>query len=136
MASQGNDCFPQTPCVSVDLPALSANLLWKPVLRNGKPAIVKTPAYEKWIEAASAALMERRAAGDWPDISGSEFVHVLIEARIRKRMDLDNCVKPVLDLLQNCGVIGNDRRVSRIETVKTTIPDGDEPFLIVNARGY
>lgn len=68
-------------------------------------------SYAKWREDAGWFIRGIREP-----ISGPVSVHIAVK-RPRSNADLDNRIKPVLDLLQHYRVIENDKQVSRVEAV-------------------
>lgn len=90
---------------TIDLPCgpFSTNDLYHPIVRNGKPALVRSKAYLNWIEAAGYLLNSQRPGR----VSGPFASHIYIEDGVR--LDIDNCVKSLHDVLQSQGVIDNDK---------------------------
>lgn len=85
----------------------SVNSAWRNVPGKGR---VRTGAYKVWATAAGWALKAQRIVGgfDGP-------VSVAIECRRdRSTSDIDNRIKPVLDLLTTHGVLTDDRLVVRV----------------------
>ncbi len=80
----------------------SVNALWANV---GKRRI-KTAAYQAW---ATAAHWEIKPQGAW-HCAGHVAIALTINPKMTK-CDLDNMIKPVLDLLVNAGRISDDRMV-------------------------
>lgn len=84
----------------------SANALW--TVRRGTKQRIKTDAYRAWIVEAGWLIV----AADWPQptmLHGS--VAISIEAPFSRRRDLDNAIKPILDLIVRHGLIEDDRWV-------------------------
>lgn len=84
----------------------SVNALYRNVPQKGR---VKTKAYSAWI--AHAGLLVNRQKPERCD--GDVSVECVFGPRNRRR-DIDNCLKPVLDLIQRCGVIENDKNVVKV----------------------
>ena len=85
--------------ISLPVPP-SVNGLYRNVQGRGR---VKTKRYMEWINAAGWALLESRPRKH----NGAVSVHVLIEEPKRAR-DIDNILKPLLDLLTTHRVISDD----------------------------
>ena len=93
----------------------SANRIWRVVKRRKKP-VIKSEAYRAWQEAAGWYI---RAAGIQRTMT--EDVAVTIElVKCNRRSDCDNAVKPILDILQHCHVIGNDNQVKHHTVIDRT----------------
>jgi Holliday junction resolvase RusA-like endonuclease len=96
---------PAANCVELYLTVPpSANRMWG----FGRGRVFKTDAYKSWIEAASNEL-NRQYPGS---IAGP--YKLAIQLRVGPRIDLDNCVKPVNDLMQSSGVVENDRHCRQV----------------------
>ena len=80
--------------------------------RDGKGR-AKTTAYEAWLRLAGQHLLaQRRRLIDGP-------VRIEIEAPVNRTRDIDNLIKPALDLLSSAGVIQDDRYVDDLRIVRT-----------------
>jgi Holliday junction resolvase RusA-like endonuclease len=92
-------------------PPISVNALYRAIVRPGsKHAInIKSEKYRDWIFGAGKILEEQR-----PGYVGGHY-GLRISLPVNCRMDLDNSVKCVSDLLQSHNVIENDRLMQRLE---------------------
>lgn len=79
---------------------------------NIKKGRTKSPAYRQWISSAQRDL---RKQNGW-HVPGRIAVK-LIFRKGETRADLDNLIKPCLDLLVGAGRIADDRNVAKIEAV-------------------
>lgn len=70
----------------------------------------KTAAYREWLEAAGWQIAEQGRQR----IRGHVSISVALVKPDKKRRDLDNLLKPVIDLLVEMGVIDDDSLVQRI----------------------
>jgi len=77
---------------------------------NGKKGRFKSPEYRTWQTRACLAL--RKQSG-W-HVAGPINVRLTFNRR-QTRADLDNMIKPTLDLLMAAGRISDDRNVRRLE---------------------
>jgi len=99
----------EMPAVVINFPRPpSANRMFlRQMTRRGHRDL--TPEYKAWRDEAGWAVKMQMV--------GIEAIacrfNVVIEVP-RSRMDLDNHVKPILDLAQNMGVITNDRNAASI----------------------
>ena len=88
----------------------SANNLYRNVRRRGR---VRTAEYSSWLQAAQLVIQSqvtRAIAARRP----TDFFGINLIARINHRRDLDNLVKPTLDLLRRLGLVPDDRWCNRI----------------------
>lgn len=104
------------PAVRITCPICpSTNNLF--VNRNGKTAgkgRVKGQQYQRWQTDAGWVIRIQQPA----PVPG--LVAILIEAPLARRRDVDNALKPLLDLLVTLGIIEDDNRVDDLRIVRTT----------------
>jgi Holliday junction resolvase RusA-like endonuclease len=101
-----------TQAVVIELPPpISVNALYRAIVRSGsKHAInIKSEKYRDWIIGAGKILEEQN-----PGFVAGHY-GLRISLPVNCRMDLDNSVKCVSDLLQSHNVIENDRLMQRLE---------------------
>lgn len=79
------------------------------LFRNGKRGRHKTPHYLRWLTLAGIALAEQRPE----PVKGPVEVDITVQASKRKE-DIDNRAKAVLDLLTKHGVIEDDHKVQEL----------------------
>jgi Holliday junction resolvase RusA-like endonuclease len=101
---------------------ISTNAMYRNVPKVGR---VKTTVYKQWIRQAGLELNLQRPE----KFDGDVGVEIVFGPR-NKRRDIDNCIKPVLDLLQKHGVIKNDNQV-----VKVSAAWGDVDGAVVRVNG-
>lgn len=100
----------------------STNRLWRSV--NGRN--IKSRDYRSWESVAALDLMSQRVRG----ISGPVSVSLDVTPPDKRRRDIDNLAKPVLDALVANGVIeGDDNRYVR--SLKLTWVSGLAPGIRV-----
>ena len=94
----------------------SVNDMW--VMRNG--GLYKSARYKTWAEEAGWSV-KRQMAG----LSGfgKQQVEVEICVPLDRRRDVDNFIKPALDLLQKMKVYRNDNQVARIKAERADCTD-------------
>ena len=121
--------------VSLPIPP-SVNNLFSNVPGKGR---VKTKAYTDWISKAYAAINHETYSS--PGISLSGAVCVVMEInRSHVGRDIDNCIKPVIDVLVKRGVIISDTNVASVTAcwaekadpalAKVVVyPVGETPFI-------
>lgn len=100
----------------------SANKLHYAV--KGRP---RTPAYQAWLEASGLLLGSNR------DTAEDAPYSIYIVAHIDRRRDLDNLIKPTLDLLVGCKVVPDDRWCDQVHANRAcadTDLKKDEMFVV------
>ena len=87
--------------VTVQLPfPISTNRLWRPV----RGRMICTARYRTWKRAAGNEINRQKLGR----IKGPFNVSVVLQRKPGKNPDADNCLKCVLDILQEYQVIEND----------------------------
>lgn len=117
-----------TQYVALSLPMpISTNRIWRSVVRDGKPGSIKSAEYRAWIEEAGHVL----------NTQGPGLVKGKYELRLtiseRCRIDIDNCIKCVNDLLQKMGVVENDRLCRSLKVKFSDIPGMDVMVISMDA---
>ena len=79
-------------------PSLNGN--W----RSERGSVHRSTAYKAWIKDAGWELKRQKPG----KISGKFIVRMLFGRPDKRKRDLDNLAKPVLDLLKSCKVIEDD----------------------------
>ena len=97
----------------------SANTMWRAY--NGRNILSKK--YREWRNLALCQVAAM--CGGLRPMSGPVSVHITIK-RPRKNADLDNRVKPVLDLLQAAALIDDDKDVHEVTARWDDMADGCE----------
>ena len=86
----------------------SVNGAWRNVPGKGR---VRTGAYKTWATAAGWAVKAQHPGAQ--PMLGDLSVSIRIK-RPRKGCDVDNRIKPILDLLTSMSIIGDDSQVVRV----------------------
>jgi Holliday junction resolvase RusA-like endonuclease len=87
------------------------------LFRNGSHGgRYKTKAYKAWIAEAGWEIMHQRPPTLHPPLR--TCLRVLIEAPIGPNRDIDNVLKPLLDVLTTMGVYADDKLIDRLEIVR------------------
>jgi len=96
--------------VYIELPALppSVNAVWQ----HGRGGAWKTAKYNAWIAECGLMLRSQIKADRVPGFCGVK-IHCVKPSR--RKMDLDNRLKGLLDLLVTMSVIDDDSFIQRIE---------------------
>ncbi len=89
-------------------PPISTNALHRAVKIGNRIANIKSAEYRKWVEAAGWELQGQRPG----KIVGPFACYITVPRKCR--IDLDNCFKALLDLLQLHKVIENDRLATEL----------------------
>lgn len=93
-------------------------------LKTGRVIQVPSPAYRKWHEVMSVLFRDQMRKGEQVPVSGPSAVRI----EIATAKDIDNIIKPILDCLQECGAIENDREVIRLSVLKYKAKRGHDSF--------
>lgn len=98
-------------------------------INAGKAGRIKSPIYRGW---QTMAHLELRRQSGW-HVPGRIKVYLHFN-RAETRADLDNLIKPVLDLLVAAGRIADDRNVVHVEASF----DNDAPgtLIVLTAHDY
>jgi Holliday junction resolvase RusA-like endonuclease len=108
------DPDPDAPVCRLLLPVPpSTNNLFRNGSHGGR---YKTKAYKAWIAEAGWEIMHQRPPTLHPPLR--TCLRVLIEAPIGPNRDIDNVLKPLLDLLTTMGVYADDKLIDRLEIVR------------------
>ena len=89
-----------------DMPP-SVNSIW----RNLGGRTIKSKAYRTWLDSAACSVMATRKG---VCIAGGFSVEIRISRPDRRKRDLDNRIKPLLDALEAGGAIVNDSFCERL----------------------
>lgn len=85
----------------LDDPPPSANRLW----RRAGTIIHKSTEYKKWLTNAG---WQAKAQAHGKKITGSFRFSAQLVRPDKRRRDLDNRIKPLLDLITGCGLVEDD----------------------------
>ena len=94
----------------------SANRMYRPAYQKH---MVKSKEYKRWLDD-SATL-----AGGWLNerLAVQTPLKVEIYANITRQRDLDNLIKPTLDMLQYADIVADDRYIDGIVAKRTDAVD-------------
>jgi len=81
-------------------------------VNTGRGFTVASKAYRDWERDACWQLKSERA------YDGKLSVNILFEMKGKLDADLDNLTTSVLDMLQKAGIIGDDKYVVEMKTIK------------------
>lgn len=121
-----------TVTIRLPLPP-SMNHYWRSfVPKGGKRAIthVSTDGKQFQRDVEAAWLAHHRCKP--PAMTGSIRLSVIIYAKDRRKIDLDNRLKPLQDALAKCGAFGDDNQIDELRVTRGAItpPDGACDVLI------
>lgn len=87
------------------------------VKQNGRKAhrLVHTGSFKSWYNSVGYLVNSELQRADYPTPSKNIRYHVSIFANVGYVRDIDNILKPTLDLLKKCGAIFDDRYVDAIQ---------------------
>lgn len=58
-------------------------------------------------------------------------IDIILRPRSKKLMDIDNCIKPILDAIQDAGVIDDDVQVARVSIERGLIQKGGSCVVMI-----
>ena len=102
----------------------SVNRLW----RSGRGHVYPSKRYQEWRDRAAEAV---RDAWSGATILGALSVEIRLYGDSRRRWDIDNRAKAVLDLLERMEVIGDDTQVHRLVLHRGPMRKGGGAWVIV-----
>lgn len=109
------------PAVRVEMPICpSTNNLFI----NARTGRTRGSQYKRWAQDAGWAVKLQHPV----PVHG--LVAVLIEAPLNRRRDVDNALKPTLDLLVSLGIIEDDNRIDDLRIVRTPAGAGDGMMVV------
>ena len=90
----------------------SANRMYRPA---HKKHMVKSTEYKRWLDDSSTL------AGGWINERMATQTPIVVEiyANINRQRDLDNLIKPTLDMLQYADIVPDDRYIDGIVAKRT-----------------
>jgi len=62
---------------------------------------------------------------------GAVTVDIVLRPRDARLMDIDNCIKPILDALQDAGLFDNDRQVHQVSITRGLVKKGGGGCIVV-----
>ena len=96
--------------ITIDLPyPPSVNHVW----RFGKGRAYRSAKYIAWIEEASLLWITQKSKQP-KKIAGPFSLELQVNPPDKRRRDLDNVLKPVLDLVQNLTIVSDDSLCGRL----------------------
>ena len=102
----------------------SANRMYVPSVNRQ----IKTNQYKNWLNEASTIATRWQVESLPPKTP----IKVELYANISRRRDLDNLIKPTLDMLQFAGIIQDDRHIDKIRMARVDDIDKDTMLLAVH----
>jgi len=75
------------------------------------------------------ALHQLESFGD-----GSVVVDIVLRPRDARLMDIDNCIKPILDALQDSGLMTDDKQVHQVSITRGLVMKGGGGCIVVIAN--
>ena len=101
--------------VNITAPPSANNLFYTGLVDRRRH---KSTKYKAWIDESQREMLVQGAkpvkrTEELPCYKVDICAHGLARAR-----DLDNIIKPIIDLLQHCGIIDNDKNVNEIHAAR------------------
>lgn len=113
-------------CVALELPRpISVNALWRASKTGG---VYASPAYKAWKTEAGYRIAAQRVGG----VRGPYAITIKVAAKWRG--DLGNAEKALSDVLQEHGVIENDKFAERIVIERSEATEG-MTVMVVATKG-
>jgi crossover junction endodeoxyribonuclease RusA len=113
--------MPDEPICRLLLPIPpTTNNLFRNIQTGGR---ARTAAYKTWLHEAGWEIKMQRAPTLHPPLR--TCLRVLIEAPLGSNRDLDNALKPLLDLLVKMGVIADDSLIDDLRIVRSMFCEQD-----------
>lgn len=104
----------------------SVNAIWRSGRsKSGKKQFYSSDRYKTWKRVFDNIIM---AMVPRPRIEGRFYVSIVLNEK-RRRGDADNRVKAVLDALQRCGIIEDDKLADSVSVRWGHAPEGCSIFL-------
>ena len=72
------------------------------------------------------ALHQLECFGD-----GQVMVNIVLRPRDARLMDIDNCIKPILDAMQDAGMFDNDRQVHQVSITRGLVKKGGGGCIVI-----
>ena len=94
----------------------------------------KRPEVQEWQDGVAAVM--RRMWQSKPPYTGDVGVKILFTVNNKKRWDIDNRLKALLDCLQSARVIQDDSQISGIQAGKTLTADTSSTYIEVHQYEY
>ena len=103
----------------------SVNAAYSNVKGRGR---IKTREYKTWETACLWMIKQAK-----PGIIKGEFMVVLFMSE-QTRKDVDNCLKPTLDLLGKCGITPDDKRCYTVTSTKSPDVEKGKCRIVISPR--
>ena len=112
--------------LTVPLPPSANNLFFN--RRTGGRA--KSTAYRQWLATCQGEVLAQRVQA----FPARRSMQINIAVELDRKRDLDNTIKPLIDMLQAAGVIENDKWVDSIHATRYRVPETGEPRARIDMR--
>ena len=96
----------------------SANTYYRHVMMGQRPAVLISSKGRQYQVDVAIALNGEQA------INGRLRVSIQLHAPNRRKYDIDNRIKPLLDAIQACGMIEDDEAIDELRVLRGPIGDG------------
>ena len=98
--------------------------------RAGSRQRIKTDEYRKWATEAAYGLMIQGMSGAVSAVARGRY-KVAIWLPFDHKRDIDNAIKPLLDVIVKCGVISDDRWIDELVVRRVPVSEPPEVFVEV-----
>ncbi len=96
----------------------SANHHWRMFVIQKAPRMILSAAGREYIQAVARCWNSSRSATPWEPLTGPLKVTATIHYLDRRKIDLDNRMKPLLDALTKCGAWGDDSQIDELHVFR------------------
>lgn len=102
--------------IQLDGLPVSVNAMYRNVKGRGR---VKSQRYNTWLNAVGWQVKSQSPE----PVAGNVEVSLFCKKQNRRKRDIDNCIKAVLDMLVNLGLIEDDSKVIKVSAEWTQNPN-------------
>ena len=102
--------------------------------RNSNSRRYKRPEVAEWQEEIAGLMTEQWPLGR-PPYSGRVSVIVKFTVKSRRRWDIDNRVKALLDCLEIAGVVENDSQIDSLKVTRNSGTDNKTSIILMEYEG-
>ena len=103
--------------------APSVNKSLRPGKTDGgkKHRLVHTKTFKSWYSSIGYLVNGQKIHSDFPTDSEPRRYRIEIDVNVDYKRDIDNIIKPTLDLLKQCHVISDDRYVDYLRCERVSV---------------
>ncbi|MFC6277301.1 RusA family crossover junction endodeoxyribonuclease [Psittacicella hinzii] len=116
--------------LTLDFP-VSVNAMYKTVVRGKFTHRAHSQRYREYRKQIIPQVQYQILAQKWKKANENTFIalEVVEYCPDRRRRDIDNVIKPIMDILTEAGVYDDDSQIKRLEVSKINVDDQDDKSL-------